>query len=95
MISKIFQAIANIDFNKYCNCYSIAYGTIDVECYDTILEAINKHESRTDDYRVDSRLVNMNKFWPQFIQKIIVQNEFRKPVVFQSKFAYSFNKNDD
>jgi len=68
--------------NKYCNCYNPPYGKISVECYDTVLEAINTHEARPDDKRVDSRLVIMKKFWPQFIQKIIVQNEFRKPVVF-------------
>lgn len=68
---------------KYCNCYSRPYGAIQVECYDTVLEAIHKHENRQDDDRgLDSRLVMMNKFWPQFIQKLIVQNEFRKPVVF-------------
>jgi len=55
------------------------------ECYDTVLEAINTHESRPDDKRIDSRLVIMKKFWPQFIQKIIVQNAFRKPVVFTPK----------
>ena len=71
-----------IDFNKYCNCYSMPYGKIQVECYDTVLEAIKKFESRSKDLRVDSRLVIMKKFWPQFIQRILVQNEFRKPVVF-------------
>lgn len=70
-----------MDFDKYCNCYSIPYGNINVECYDTVLEAIKKHENRPYDQRVDSRLVIMKKFWPQFIQKIIVQNQFIKPVV--------------
>lgn len=71
-----------MDFTKYCNCYNIPYGDINVECYNTELEAINKYEFHPDDNRSDSRLVIMKKFWPQFIQKIIVQNEFRKPVVF-------------
>lgn len=73
-----------MDFNKYCNCYNVPNDTIWVECYDTALAAINKHESRTVDYRVDSRLLIINKLWPQFIQKIIIQNEFRKPVQFVS-----------
>jgi hypothetical protein len=68
--------------NKYCNCYSPPYGKITAECYDTVMEAINTHEARPDDNGVDSRLVIMKRFWPQFIQKIIVQNAFRKPVVF-------------
>jgi hypothetical protein len=84
-----------MDFNKYCNCYSQPYGKISVECYDTILEAIHKHESRPDDKSVDSRLVIMKKFWPQFIQKIIVQNEFRKPVVFIPKLLHNINNNNE
>jgi len=106
-----------MDFNKYCNCYSQPYGKISVECYDTILEAIHKHESRIDDKSVDSRLVVMKKlaiqdsrlddkcvdsrlvimkkFWPQFIQKIIVQNEFCKPVVFIPKLLLNINKNNE
>lgn len=85
-----------MDFNKYCNCYSLAYGKINVECYTTVLEAINKHELRPDDYRVDSRLVIMNKYWPQFIQKIIIQYEFRKPVVFiPPNLSLEINKHND
>ena len=80
-----------MDFDKYCNCYSMPYGKINVECYDTVLEAIKKHENRSDDQRVDSRLIIMKKFWPQFIQKIIVQNEFRKPVVILPKLFYDNN----
>jgi len=68
--------------NKYCNCYNPPNGKISAECYNTVLEAIYTHESRPDDNRVDSRLVIIKKFWPQFIQKIIIQNAFRKPVVF-------------
>ena len=77
-----------MDFNKYCNCYSKPYDKIPAECYDTILEAILTHESRPHDKRVDSRLVVIKKFWPQFIQKIIIQNAFRKPVVFVSPKSF-------
>lgn len=92
MTSKIFQTIENIDFNKYCNCYSMPpYGKIQVECYDTVLEAINRHKSRSEDLRVDSRLVIMKKFWPEFMQRILVQTEFTKPVVFLPKLFYNHN----
>lgn len=70
-----------MDFNKYCNCYNMPYGKIEVECYDTVLEAIHKYETRKNDTSFDSKLVIMNKFWPQVIQKIIVQNALSKPVV--------------
>jgi hypothetical protein len=38
-----------MDFKNYCNCYSWPYGAIQVECYDTVIEAIYKHEDRKDD----------------------------------------------
>lgn len=79
-----------MDFNKYCNCYSMPYGNINVECYNNVLEAIIKHETLIEDFNdfknlcIDSRLVVMKKFWPQFIQKIIVNNAFQKPVVIRN-----------
>ena len=75
------------DFNKYCNCYSML-GTINVECYDTALEAIKKFETRKNDTSLESRLIIMKTFWPRFIQRIIVQNEFRKPVVILPRIYY-------
>lgn len=85
-----------MDFNKYCNCYNIPYGNINVQCYNTVLEVINKHKLRPDDNKVDSRLIIMKQFWPQFIQKIIIQNAFRKPVVFmQSKSYFDIHKNKE
>ena len=78
----------DFDFNKYCNCYSML-GRINVECYDTILEANKKYETRTNDKKnLESRLIIMKKFWPEFMQGIIVQNEFRKPVVILPRIYY-------
>lgn len=71
-----------MDFNKYCNCYSSLNGKISVECYDTLFEAINKDDYESEDIRVESRLVIMNKFLPKFIQKIMINNAFSKPVIF-------------
>ena len=85
-----------MNFNKYCNCYSMPYGNINLECYDTVIEAINTHERQPDDNRVDSRLVIMKRFWPVFIQKIIIQNIFRKPVVFISpKLSIGIKTNNE
>lgn len=70
-----------MDFKKYCNCYSYPNKKITAECYDTVLEAIKAHEIKPDTYdKYESRLIYMNKFYPEFIQKIIINNEFRKPV---------------
>ena len=85
-----------MDFNKYCNCYSKPYDNIYAECHDTVLEAIYTHESRPHDDRVDSRLVIMKRFWPVFIQKIIVHNALNKKVVFVSpKLSLDINKNNE
>lgn len=73
-----------MNFDSYCNCYSMPNGKIEVHCYDSVLEANNNHYFRSDDYRVDSRLVIMKKFWPTAIQKLIIQNEFKKPVILVS-----------
>lgn len=41
----------DFDFNKYCNCYNML-GRINVEYYDTVLEAIKKYETRTNDKKI-------------------------------------------
>jgi hypothetical protein len=69
-------------FIKYCNCYSYSYPSekIKAECYDTVLEAIKSHKTKSKNDLYESRLVYMNRLYPEFIQKIIINNEFRKPV---------------
>lgn len=79
-------------FYKYCNCYNND-NKINVECYDTVLEAIYTHEER-DKLKTssDSRLVILNKYYPEYLQKKIIQWQFSKfyikPVVFESKINF-------
>lgn len=83
------------DFYKYCNCYN-NYNKISVECYDTVLEAIYTDEERDKlNTSSDSRLVIINKYYPEFLQKKFIQWEFSKftnicftPVVFESKMNF-------
>mgnify|MGYP003337371212 CR=1 FL=1 len=85
-------------FTKYCNCYSMPRGNIEVQCFDKVLEAIHEFESRPHQPRIESRLLYIKKFWPEFIQKIIIRNAFSKNVVFvnpsQNLFSYEINKDD-
>ena len=81
-------------FYKYCNCYN--NNEINAECYDTVLEAIYTHEERDKlNTSSDSRLVILNKYYPEFLQKKFIQWEFSKftnicskPVVFESKMNF-------
>lgn len=67
------------------------YGRIFAECYDTVLEANHRHNSRPKDKWEDSRLIITKKFWPEFMQKIFIQTEFVKPVVFLPTLYYYYN----
>lgn len=79
-------------FYKYCNCYN-NYNKITVECYDTGLEATKSYQNRDKlNTSSDSRLVLVNKYYPEFLQKKIIQWQFAKlyikPVVFVSKINF-------
>jgi len=82
------MSFRDIDFNKYCNCYNNR-NKIDVQCYDYMFEAVQK----VNEYHGDSRLVVMKKYYPTFIQKMLVQYAFIKPVEFTSKISNEDNKN--
>ena len=83
--NKIYN-LKQFDFEKYCNCYNDPYRKITAECYDTVLEAIHAHETKPDrDHIYGSRLVIVNKFLPEFMHKLFIQNEFRKPVIIIDK----------
>ena len=83
------------DIYKYCNCYNFNnYGRIEVECFDTVLEAVKSFEEREDKSispAYESRLLYVNRLFPEFVNKMLIQNEFRKNVVFLSPGATRFN----
>lgn len=80
---------------KYCNCYNFNWGKIETECFDTLDDA-NKsyHERDKTITNYDSKLIYVNKFLPDVINKFLIQNAFRKPVVFITPTKKSLEKLD-
>lgn len=92
--NKIPASRKPFDIYKYCNCYNYKnYGSIEVECFDTVLEAVKSFEEREDKTipAYESKLLYVNKLFPEFVNKMIIQNAFRKNVVFLSPGDTRFN----
>jgi hypothetical protein len=78
--------IKEFGFTKYCNCYNYPNNKINAECYDTVLEAVKAHEFRPNTYdKYESRLVYLNRLLPEFMQRLIINNAFNKPVNITNK----------
>ena len=74
---------------KWCNCFRNANSPIIVKCYDYDIEAINAFKKdKADMVYTESRLVELYKFLPEFINNIIVKNAFRPNVVYSWNGTY-------
>ncbi len=65
-------------FYKYCNCYN-SYNKINAECFDTVEDAIESYNNIDKSNKIESKLVLVNKYYPLFLQKKIIQIAFIKP----------------
>ena len=68
---------------QYCNCYRYSNEKIEVKCYDTMLEAINKDEKSVN--MPESRMIVINKFFPNFIINNIINKQFNLKIQFENK----------
>jgi hypothetical protein len=58
---------------------------------DIVLAAINSYEKREErgiPRIMESRLMYVNRFFPEWCNKLLIQKEFTKPVVFLSPEKY-------
>ena len=69
MIPKIFE---------YCNCYRYKQSIV-AECYSTYDEA---YKNIIKEYYGDKHMIIMNKYWPLFIKKQIINFEFHLPTFY-------------
>ena len=88
--TNIIDDIKNFKFYKWCNCERTSK-EIMVKCYDNPLEAIAEYEKQVpeidnnyyDDYYVkETVLLPIFKYMPKFIQKNSIQNQFKRPILF-------------
>jgi len=78
----------------YCNCYSFNHQTrIKAICFDNIEDANKSHNVIKEKLKnYESQLIRINNFFPNFINNLIIQNEFRKPVIFYTSDNSQFVK---
>ena len=83
-------------FYKWCNCERTISEIKDirVKCYDSALEAINAYEIeqinlqykqyKYYNFKIESKLIPVFKYFPQFIQEYTIQNYFKSNIIFEN-----------
>jgi len=75
-----------LSLNIHCNCYRHPYRNIEAECFNTIEDANKSFHNRNKKMveKLESRLVSINRFYPEFVKKFIIQNAFNSRRIFLS-----------